>query len=50
MEEFDKTTIKTMFGFFSIWNYLITVNKSSMNMQVNIFVDICFYLSWINTE
>ena len=50
METSDKTTVKTISRFFSVWSCLITMNKSSMNIQVNIFVDICFYLSWINTE
>ena len=48
METSDKATIKTIFRFFLVWSCLITMNKSSMNIQVNIFVDICFYLSWIN--
>lgn len=50
METSDKITIKTIFQFFSVWSCLITVNKSPMNIQVNIFVDISFNLSWINTE
>lgn len=47
--EFYKTTIKITFEFFPIWGYLV-IMKPVMNSQVNIFVTICFYLSWINME